>query len=81
MPSSYPLTSEIVCAERVARWRAPYNWSDPGLTTLIGWFAVLFTGRWPTRLQSYVIGWMRWTPRVAGNRFLLVDGHPQFTFA
>lgn len=48
---------------------------------VIGWFAVLFTGRWPSGLQSYVIGWMRWTLRVAGYRFLLVDDYPPFSFA
>lgn len=47
---------------------------------VIGWFAVLITGRWPRGLQSYVVGWMRWTLRVAGYRFLLVDDYPPFGF-
>ena len=28
---------------------------------IIGWFAVVLAGRWPRGLQTFVIGWMRWT--------------------
>jgi hypothetical protein len=45
---------------------------------IIGWFAVLFTGRWPQALQSFVVGWMRWTARVNGYGLLLVDDYPPF---
>jgi hypothetical protein len=45
---------------------------------IIGWFAVLFTGRWPQGLQSFVVGWMRWTARVNGYGLLLVDDYPPF---
>ena len=47
---------------------------------IIGWFAVLFAGRWPLGLQSFVIGWMRWTFRVNGYWFLIVDEYPPFGF-
>lgn len=47
---------------------------------IIGWFAVLFAGRWPLGLQSFVIGWMRWTFRVNGYWSLIVDEYPPFGF-
>jgi hypothetical protein len=47
---------------------------------LIGWFAVLVTGRWPTGLRSFVTGWMRWTFRVNGYTWLIVDEYPPFGF-
>jgi hypothetical protein len=47
---------------------------------VIGWFAVLFAGRWPRRLRSFVIGWMRWTVRVNGYWSLVVDEYPPFGF-
>jgi hypothetical protein len=31
-------------------------------------------------LRSFVIGWMRWTCRVNGYWFLLVDEYPPFGF-
>ena len=45
---------------------------------IIGWFAVLLAGRWPPGLQSFVIGWMRWTFRVNGYGSLIVDDYPPF---
>ena len=42
----------------------------------IAWFAVLFTGRWPRRLQMFVVLWMQWSFRVSGYWYLLVDEYP-----
>jgi hypothetical protein len=47
---------------------------------VIGWFAVLVTGRWPEGLREFVIGWMRWTYRVYGYAWLIVDEYPPFGF-
>jgi Domain of unknown function (DUF4389) len=47
---------------------------------VIGWFAVVVTGRWPQGLRSFVIGWMRWTFRVSGYWSLIVDDYPPFGF-
>ena len=47
---------------------------------VIGWFAVLVGGRWPPGLQSFVTGWMRWTFRVNGYWYLIVDEYPPFGF-
>jgi hypothetical protein len=45
---------------------------------VIGWFAVLITGRWPQGLRSFVVGWMRWSFRVNSYWFLVVDDYPPF---
>ena len=45
---------------------------------IVGWFAVLITGRWPQEMRSFVIDWMRWTFRVNGYFYLIVDEYPPF---
>jgi hypothetical protein len=47
---------------------------------VIGWFAVLVTGRWPQGLRSFVVGWLRWSLRVSAYWNLLVDDYPPFGF-
>jgi Domain of unknown function (DUF4389) len=47
---------------------------------VIGWLAVLVTGRWPQGLRSLVVGWLRWVFRVSGYCYLLVDDYPPFGF-
>jgi small-conductance mechanosensitive channel len=45
----------------------------------IAFFAVLFTGRWPTGLRDFALGLMRWGIRVQAYCFLLTDQYPPFT--
>ncbi|KAA1395658.1 DUF4389 domain-containing protein [Aeromicrobium ginsengisoli] len=47
---------------------------------LIAWFAVLFTGKWPTGLRNFVIGLTRWTTRLNAYMYLLTDAYPPFSF-
>jgi len=47
---------------------------------LIAWFAVLFTGAWPTGLRNFVIGLTRWTTRLNAYMYLLTDEYPPFSF-
>lgn len=48
--------------------------------TIIGWFSILFTGRYPQSLFEYVVGVGRWTLRVAAYAFLLTtDKYPPFS--
>ena len=47
---------------------------------LIGFFAVLFTGKWPTGLQNFVVGLLRWNTRLSAYMFLLTDKFPPFGF-
>jgi hypothetical protein len=46
---------------------------------LIGFFAVLFTGRWPVGLRSFVLGVGRWWLRVNAYLLLLTDRYPPFS--
>ena len=83
MSSSYPLNSEVVCAERVARWRPLVNWVlviplylwlavlgyGAALVSLVGWFAILFTGRLPERLGDYLVAALRYQWRVVAFLF------------
>jgi len=51
-----------------------------GVAAVIGFFAVLFTGRWPSGLRSFVIGVMRLNVRVQAYGLLLVDDYPPFSW-
>ncbi len=46
---------------------------------IIAWFAILFTGRYPAGLFSFVTGVLRWSLRVHAYAFLLTtDRYPPF---
>ncbi len=48
--------------------------------TIVAWFAILFTGRYPRSLFDFVTGVLRWCTRVSGYAFLLVtDAYPPFS--
>jgi hypothetical protein len=50
------------------------------VATIIAWFAILFTGRYPQGLFDYVVGVGRWYLRVYVYAFLLVtDKYPPFS--
>jgi Domain of unknown function (DUF4389) len=49
------------------------------LLSVIGWFVVLFTGRYPRSHHDFVVGILRWSLRVQGYAFVLVtDRYPPF---
>lgn len=50
------------------------------VVTVIAWFAILFTGRYPAGLFQFVVGVGRWGLRVQAYAFLLVtDRYPPFS--
>jgi hypothetical protein len=52
------------------------------VVTIIAWFAILFTGRYPRGLFDFVAGVVRWHNRVVGYAFILVtDRYPPFRLA
>jgi Domain of unknown function (DUF4389) len=49
------------------------------IVVIVAWFAILFTGRYPRGIFSYVEGVIRWHNRVVGYAFILVtDQYPPF---
>ncbi len=50
------------------------------LAVIIAWFAILFTGQYPSSLFDFVVGVFRWGLRVNAYAFLLVtDRYPPFS--
>jgi roadblock/LC7 domain-containing protein len=46
---------------------------------IVAFFAVLFTGRWPEGMRTFVIGYMRWAMRVNAYIYFLTDVYPPFS--
>lgn len=46
---------------------------------IAGFFAVLFTGRWPEGMRNYLIGATRWGTRVTAYFYLMTDVYPPFS--
>jgi hypothetical protein len=46
---------------------------------VIGFFAVLFTGQWPSGLRDFLLRVVRWSIRVQAYLSLLTDEYPPFT--
>jgi Domain of unknown function (DUF4389) len=50
-----------------------------GVTTIVAWFAILFTGSYPEGLYNFGIGALRWLLRVEAYLLLLIDDYPPFS--
>lgn len=60
----------------LAVWALGIAW---GLTTIVAWFAILFTGAYPASLYRFGVGVLRWNTRVEAYLLLLRDEYPPFS--
>ncbi len=92
---SYPAGIEISYPSELNRWLPLVKWLlvIPHLIALFfvwigavfvavfGFFAVLFTARWPRGAFEYLVGTLRWSYRVFAYSHLMTDAYPPFTLA
>ena len=50
-----------------------------GILRFIAWWAVLFTGKYPTGMHSFVVGTLRWGMRVVIYLSFMTDTYPPFS--
>lgn len=60
----------------IAIWALGIAW---GVTTVIAWFAILFTARYPEPLYRFGVAVFRWNIRVEAYLLLLRDEYPPFS--
>ena len=51
------------------------------ITTVVAWFAILITGRYPQGLYGFGVGALRWRLRVEAYLLLMVDDYPPFSLS
>jgi hypothetical protein len=93
MPGSYPLNIEVAGVLEVPRWRPLVNWLlvIPHLVWLwvltialqvlaiIGWFAILITGRLPEGWGDFMVGVLRYQWRILAYLYAWTEEYPSFT--
>jgi hypothetical protein len=87
---------EVDYPERLSRWRLVIWKTATALphfivlafvfiavmvVVFVAWFAVLFTGRYPRGLHSFVSGWLRWYARASAYWVSLTDEFPSFSLS
>ena len=91
----YPVRLDIEYPERLSRLLIFVKWllAIPHIVILgllgivaffvyvIGWFAILFTGRLPRGLFDFLVGYGRWGLRVNAYILLLRDEYPPFSMS
>ncbi|MDI6857721.1 MAG: DUF4389 domain-containing protein [Dehalococcoidia bacterium] len=93
--TGYPLSFDVEYPERLSRWLIFVkwllvlpHWIIVGLLgfvaevmTVIAWFAILFTGRYPKGLFDFVVGVYRWSYNASVYPFLMRDEYPPFSMS
>lgn len=92
----YAIRYEVEYPQRVSRWRLviwklitsiPHLivlyllWIALGVVVMIAWFAILFTGRFPRGLHTFVVGVLRWGARVQAYAISITDDFPPFSLS
>jgi hypothetical protein len=92
-PSPYPVRFDVEYPERLSRLKTLVRLilAIPhlliiyvlgvlvGIITLVAWFAILFTRRYPKGLFNIVVGFNRWSANVYAYIALLRDEYPPFS--
>jgi len=90
--SAYPLRVEAQLDGHVSRWlwlvkwvlviphviALVFLWIAFVVLTVVAFFAILFTGRYPRAIFDFVMGKNRWCFRVAAYATLMTDAYPPF---
>ncbi len=91
---SYPLTYDVEYPEELSRWlifvkgilAVPHLIVLYGLVlvagalTLIAWFVILFTKRYPRELFDFVVNINRWAANVSAYTSFMRDEYPPFSW-
>jgi hypothetical protein len=92
-PGIYPVTYEVSNPGELNRWLPLVKWllAIPHYIALlvlgfiaffiwiIAFFAILFTTRYPRGMFDFIVGYQRWTNRVAAYIGLMRDEYPPFS--
>lgn len=90
----YPINFDVSYPDRLNRWKVAiwkiitsiphfiiliFLYVVVFVVVVIAWFAILFTGRFPKGLHTFVAGVFRWSLRVQAYIFSLTDEYPPFS--
>ncbi len=92
--TSYPLTYDVEYPEELSRWLIFVKWllAIPHLiilyalgiaasvVTMIAWFVILFTKRYPRELFDFVVNVNRWSANLTAYILLMRDEYPPFSW-